>query len=276
MAAALPLALALLGGCLAEPSGPRAEALPPAGSPTGAGPSSAATDAPAGPAGPAAPAPSPPPTIAEAGLSLSQCHATFATFIFKHEWAAGLVPPEYRMLNVQAGNLGEVTFQVLSCAGLAVGNRTFAADAFFGYLAVLVEAPPEVQGPSVNAYVLELAVDAAPILAVQAGAALAHARFFQEEDAFGFAGAAFAANVTELSETASPDESSASGRLHWKSGDARCWTDLNRTVRQATFSQAVFRGLAGSAAALAGPAGHLAGVGSQAAEDGLLSPPRCA
>jgi hypothetical protein len=243
-------------------------------------PSPPATTTSAPPA-PVAAAPPPPATFAEAGLYGSECAYRSATFLYKHEWAAGLVPPEYRQVNVQAGNTGENSLQMFSCAAVAIGNQTFLPGVGFGLYAVRVAAPEGMQAATRGYYLLDFLTDNAALAGAMADARLPAkpGLFSLAETSHGMESAdpdaAFAASVAEPHHWEAAENGTWLARLHWKVGAAHCWVDVEAASRDSVTTEAVLTGTAGSAATLTGPLHRLAGLGSHGVEGLHMGPPRC-
>jgi hypothetical protein len=234
----------------------------------------------AGPAPPAVgpPAPPPPPTVARDGFHFSACAFHDDVVVYRHEWAAALVPPEYRQANVQAGNNGEAVLELMECQGIAVGNGTFLDGGHLAFFAVDVEAPADVQGPSVNQYLLAFATDRGELVAARGGTSmpLSSAAFTAEAGRFAVSGDGFGVAVEEAGEVPQALNRTWIARLHWKDGDLHCWVDTVRLVDQVGIHAVFLEGTDGAPAAVAGPAHRTAGAGSHGAYSGGLEAPRCA
>jgi hypothetical protein len=208
----------------------------------------------------------------------SDCLFRSDTFVHKHEWAAPLVPPEYRQANLQAGGLGENTVQIFPCASVAIGNQTFIPHVSFGYYAIHVIAPPEEQASTPNFYILDFFTDndflAHAMQAAQLPAQMANFQLAPSTEAVTI-GSSFAANVTEPHQDAASGNLTWLARLHWKSGHAHCWVDIDAVNVDTASSEAVLTGIAGAPATVSGPAHRLAGLGSHGVGNGHMTAPHC-
>lgn len=286
-ALALLLALAI-AGCATPPAG-----TPPAEEPaaqdaeaSAAGSQSAtATAAPlpepeAAPQNrsPPAPAPAPPARLREAGMAWSGCEFRDTRVWFRQEWAGSRVPPQYRPLNVAGGNLGQAVLRVDRCAALSVGNQTFVPDASFALFGVLVQAPPSLEGPSGNLYVLDALSDAPEIVAQMAEATLnaANGTTRLAEDASEVDSAIASAAVQEYRPAEEPGNFTNQVRLHWVTpGGQACWADLEAVGEDTIQATVVLTGRGGDPATLSGPAQTVPGVAFHGAESGHLGAPIC-
>lgn len=220
----------------------------------------------------------PPATFATAGLHASACGFRDNAFFFKHEWAEGILPPEYRPINYQAGNVGSVSIQVHRCAGLAIGNESFVADRHVGVFGVPVEPPAEVRGADTNVYLFSLLLDDEPF-ARQVGAAgvpVQLATFTLDESRYEVAGPpAFVAEVTETIGQSQVANYTIGLRLHWKEPGRLCWLDAENRVETSVLTQATLEAKDGPILALSGPAHRLVGLGTHGTVSGHFGAPAC-
>lgn len=263
------LVLFVVAGCLGPPAPEGGEALE---TPSPSTPP-VVTDPTPGPA------PEPEgPDFTSHGLHFSDCAFRDNAFFFKHEWAQGALPTEYRPINYQAGGIGSIGIQVRSCAGLAIGNGTFAEGRTIGIFAVPVEPPAETKGPATDAYLFVLMMDDAAFAARLAESTMpvALAGFEFGESTYRVdAGPAFAALVTEASSQEQHDNYTSTLRLHWRLPLARCWSDIDHHVVTSSVAEALLEGQAGPIQDFAGPTDRLVGLGTHGTVSGSIGPPTC-
>ena len=267
--------LALLAGCLqpgdaAEPAAPATERdLAPADPPPGPLPA-ANVSAPLPVAAP------PPARVREAGLSWADCTALSFSAFHHQEWAAGLVPEDYRELNDGAG-FGELLFRGLDCQALSVGGASYYPWAQWAFWGVLVEAPPGVQGPAGNVYVLDVVTSDASLQEQlsELGWAAWVGRMDWGESSYSLQSDGPSGTVTEATSLDHTANVTGLNRLHWKAGSQSCWVDLERVVALAKDTSIVLEGTGGTPYTFSGPAHHIGGLGTRATESGHLSPPTC-
>lgn len=207
-----------------------------------------------------------PATANVAGLHVSECAFRDDAFFFKHEWADGVLPPEYRPFNYQAGNVGSLAVQVRDCPGMSIGNSTFLAAARIAMFAVPVEAPADIAGPGTNAYLFNFLTDSQALVSEMAfdNFPVLLADFREDPRSVSItAGHLFDATVSDLSSQEQVDNFTSTLRMHWKAGNQHCWIDVDHRVINGLLTENTLVARAGDIATLAGPARTLAGVGTR-------------
>lgn len=222
----------------------------------------------------------PPQRLADVGMSWANCWYLTSAFTYKHEWAADLIPSEYRQANTMAGNLGQATFQVFICEGQVIGNQTFIANNQFGYWAALVEPPASVAGAGPDFYLLDAfstesliidqGVEANLPMSLASSLTWSPGSFYHAETAN------MDVNVTLVHGNQAHSNSTVQMRLHWWKEGFRCWADVNHLATDLFRAEAsMVAGDRGSAGAVTGPLHVLGGLASEGEESGSIGAPSC-
>jgi hypothetical protein len=267
--AIVPALVVALAGCLSHHDG-----APEPAAPVQDAPPAVNVTAP-----PVAPPPAPEPArFKDAGLSWSGCRDFSGAYDFKHEWAAGLVPDDYPMTTVLPGAIGGSSFQAYDCEGLSIGNQTFVPAAQFGLFGIRVEPPEDRAHVEGNLFVLDLFVSNATIARqlAEAGLPVRQAAIHIGESSATIVDSPEASLRAEVAQRSATDNNqTAPGRLHWLSGGFACWADIDHIYEVLGRSYSTLQGLAGNPKTVAGPAGELPGFSSDGVESGSLRAPVC-
>lgn len=216
-------------------------------------------------------------TVHDSGFSWSDCRHRATAIFYRHEWAADLVPEEYRPINTP-GDLGQFRLILLACSAVSIGNQTFLPNVLVAWLGILVEAPAEVQAVGGNLFLLDIVSNSTSLSdqLAMAGAPSSLGKHSLQVDSYEVQSEeGLGLRVDEPQRLPLGGNETGASRLHWKSGDAHCWFDVTSLREFEEETRSIFSGLSGHAEQLVGPAGKGVGTGTVAVESGYMGPRMC-